>query len=84
MPYVFTGYTSRLYTQYTDTATGMPLEAFPGQSYDMTPVGPFPLPVPPGDGNWQAPAPPALLAAAAPGKSPQAAVKAAATGSEVG
>lgn len=55
MAYRFTGFTSRTYTQYTDLATGLPLSASPDLCYDMAPVGPFPLPVPPADGNWEAP-----------------------------
>jgi hypothetical protein len=59
--YPFLGVTSRTYTQFRDLATGLPLVAQPGRSYDMAPVNGLSMPVPPGDGLWgpdDTPAPP--------------------------
>jgi len=52
VPFRFTGFASRLYTQYRDLDADAPLHAFPGGTYDMAPAGGLAMPVPPGDGNW--------------------------------
>ena len=53
MPFRFTGDNPLLYTQYRDLGTDRPLQAAPGASYDMAPVGGWDLPVPPADGRWE-------------------------------
>jgi hypothetical protein len=59
MPFRFTGDVPLLYTQYRDLGTDRPLQAVPGGSYDMEPVGGLNLTVPPSDGRWgPPPAPP--------------------------
>jgi len=65
VPYPFLGDSTRIYTQWTDAATGLPLTADPGGTYDMTPAGGAHLTAPPGDGLW-GPEPPVQVTWQAP------------------
>lgn len=51
--FAYLGNQTMLYQGYLDEATGRMLIAGPGNSYEMSAVDPG-LPVPPGDGRWQA------------------------------
>ena len=52
MPYRYTGPNVLTYPQYR-AGDGTVLVAHPGGIYDMEPVGPWPLPTPPGGGRWE-------------------------------